>query len=87
VSLLLVESIVGDDHQGFRELLTKAKAGLNKPWLGTGLTQADVQKVDAGKREALDTAFVLATRIADLRQAIILPAEGSCTREAVGSPC
>jgi KAP family P-loop domain len=63
VTLLLVESIVGDDHAGFRELLTKAKAGLNKPWLGAGLTQADVQKVDESKREALDAAFLLATRI------------------------
>jgi predicted KAP-like P-loop ATPase len=63
VTLLLVQSIVDDDHAGFRELLTKAKAGLNKPWLAAGLTQADVQKVDAAKREALDAAFLLATRI------------------------
>lgn len=34
VLLLMVESIVGDDHAGFLELLAKAKEGLNKPWLG-----------------------------------------------------
>ncbi|MBB4383403.1 putative KAP-like P-loop ATPase [Bradyrhizobium sp. SBR1B] len=33
VTLLLVESIVGHDHAGFKELLVKAKAALNKPWL------------------------------------------------------
>jgi hypothetical protein len=63
VMLLLVESIVGDDHEGFKELLTKAKAALNKPWLGAGLLQGDIQKVDATKRQQLDAAFVLATQI------------------------
>jgi hypothetical protein len=63
VMLLLVESIVGDDHAGFKELLTKAKAALNKPWLGTGLLQGDIQKVDTSKRTELDAAFVLATQI------------------------
>lgn len=63
VTLLLVESIVGDDHDGFKELLTKAKAALNKPWLGTGLSQGDIRKVDVGKRADLDGAFLLATRI------------------------
>ena len=61
--LLLVESIVGSEHAGFKTLLGKAKDALNKPWLGTGLTQAEVQGVDADKRDALDGAFVLAARI------------------------
>jgi predicted KAP-like P-loop ATPase len=63
VLLLMIESIVGDDHAGFRGLLTKAKEGLNKPWLGARLTQAEVRGVDPGKREALDAAFVLAAQI------------------------
>jgi predicted KAP-like P-loop ATPase len=63
VLLLMVESIVGEDHAGFRALLAKAKDGLNKPWLGAGLAQIDVQAVDSGKREALDAAFVLAAQI------------------------
>jgi hypothetical protein len=63
VLLMMIESIVGDDHAGFRGLLTKAKEGLNKPWLGAGLTQAEVRGVDPGKREALDAAFVLAAQI------------------------
>ena len=34
VTLLLVESLVGDDHEGFGKLLKKAKDILNRPWLG-----------------------------------------------------
>lgn len=63
VLLLMVESIVGSDHAGFKELLAKGRDALNKPWLGTGLSQTDVQKVDGGKRAALDAAFVLAAQI------------------------
>jgi predicted KAP-like P-loop ATPase len=62
VTLLLVESIVGGDHVGFKELLTKAKAALNKPWLGTGLLQGDIQRVDSTKRAQLDAAFMLAAQ-------------------------
>jgi len=64
VTLLLVQSIVGEDHDGFGRLLDKAKDGLKKPWLSTGLAQADVQAVDKNRREALDSAFVLAQQIA-----------------------
>ena len=64
VTLLLVQCLVDEDHGGFGALLDKAKDGLRKPWLGTGLSQADVQAVDANKREALDAAFVLAQQIA-----------------------
>ena len=63
VLLLLVESIVGDEHAGFKALLTKAKGALNTPWLGTGLLQSDIQKVDPAKKAQLDAAFVLATQI------------------------
>jgi hypothetical protein len=63
VLLLLIESIVGADHAGFQSLLVTAKEALNRPWLGAGLTQAEVQAVDATKRESLDAAFVLAARI------------------------
>jgi len=63
VTLLMVESIVGSDHPGFRTLLTKAKDALNKPWLGSGLSQTDVQAVDKAKRSELDGAFVLAAQI------------------------
>jgi hypothetical protein len=45
VLLLMIESIVGDDHAGFRGLLSKGKEGLNKPWLGVGLTQAEVSDI------------------------------------------
>lgn len=63
VTLLLVQSIVGEDHAGFDELLAKAKDGLMQPWLGTGLSQADVQIVDESRKDDLNTAFVLAQQI------------------------
>ena len=66
VTLLLVQSFVGEGHEGFSKLLDKAKDGLKKPWLGTGLSQADVQAVDTNRRDALDSAFVLAQQIAPM---------------------
>jgi predicted KAP-like P-loop ATPase len=62
VLLLMIESIVGAEHAGFRTLLVKAKEALNKPWMGTGLSQGDVRAVDATAGEALDVAFVLAAQ-------------------------
>lgn len=64
VMLLLVQSLVGEDHTGFRTLLKKAKEGLKKPWLSTDLTQRDIQDVDPARREKLNSAFVLAQQIA-----------------------
>lgn len=64
VMLLLAQSLVGEDHTGFGVLLEKAKDGLKKPWLGTNLSQADVQAVDLTRRDELDAAFVLAQQIA-----------------------
>lgn len=66
VTLLLVQSIVGEDHDGFDRLLQKAKDALKKPWLGTGLSQADIQGVDAGAKDDLNSAFVLAQQIAPI---------------------
>lgn len=66
VTLLLVQSIVGEEHDGFDELLNKAKDDLKKPWLGTGLSQADIQKVDESAKDTLNSAFVLAQQIAPI---------------------
>ena len=66
VTLLLVQSIVGEDHSGFKKLLDKAKDGLKKPWLGTGWSQADIQRVDEIARDELNSAFVLAQQIAPI---------------------
>lgn len=63
VLLLLIESIVGSNHVGFKPLLGKAKDALNRPWLGESLTQAEVRGVDLQRRAELDAAFMLATRI------------------------
>ncbi|GAB4195062.1 MAG: KAP family P-loop domain protein [Wenzhouxiangellaceae bacterium] len=66
VTLLLVQSIVGEEHEGFKNLLAKVKEDLRQPWLGVSLSQSDVQAVARDKREQLDTAFVLAQRIAPM---------------------
>lgn len=63
VTLLLVESLVGDDHEGFGKLLKKAKDILNRPWLGTTLTQSDVTGVDSARKDDLIETFVLAQQI------------------------
>jgi hypothetical protein len=64
VMLLLVQSLVGEEHAGFGVLLEKAKDGLKKPWLGTDFSQADVQSVDESRRDELNATFVLAQQIA-----------------------
>ncbi len=66
VTLLLVQSIVGESHAGFKLLLDKAKEGLKKPWLRTGLSQADIQRVDENARNELNSAFILAQQIAPI---------------------
>ena len=63
VTLLLVQSIVGEDHGGFDNLLVKGKDSLREPWHGVGLSQTDVQKVDEQSKEELNSAFVLAQQI------------------------
>lgn len=66
VTLLLIQSLVGEHHQGFEQLLDKAKSHLQRPWLGTGLSQSDIQAVDTTKKDALDAAFMLAQQIAPI---------------------
>ena len=63
VTLLLVESLVGEDHEGFRALLKKAKDGLNQPWLGTAISQSDVAGVDSGLEGQLISTYLLAQQI------------------------
>lgn len=66
VTLLLVQCIVGEDHDGFKALLQKVKGDLQKPWLTASLEQNEVRAVDKDKRAELDEAFVLAQRIAPM---------------------
>lgn len=66
VTLLLVQSLVGEDHDGFKVLLDKAKETMQKPWLSTGLSQSNIQAVDNDKRGVLDSAFILAQQIAPI---------------------
>ena len=66
VTLLLVQSIVGEDHGGFHKLLVKAKDSLNTPWHGTRLSQTDIRDVEETAIDQLDSAFVLAQQIAPI---------------------
>lgn len=63
VTLLLVQRLVGEEHTGFSALLDKARKSLNQPWLGAGISQADIRSVDTARRDALDAAFILAQQI------------------------
>lgn len=63
VTLLLVQALVGEKHPGFRALLSKARESLNRPWLGAGISQTDVQAVDATKTKDLNAMFVLAQQL------------------------
>ena len=60
VTLLLVEALVGEGHEGFNTLLAKARKSLNKPWLGVGISQTDVCAVDPVRQDQLNAAFLLA---------------------------
>lgn len=63
VTLLLVQSIAGQEHIGFKDLLALARKALNQPWRGSGITLDQVRDVDKTKREELGAAFVLAQQI------------------------
>lgn len=63
VTLLLVQAIVGEKHEGFKKLLENARVSLNQPWLGASLSPQDVQRVDEARRDELNRAFVLAQQI------------------------
>ena len=62
VTLLLVEALVGEGHEGFHTLLAKARESLNKPWLNAGISQTDVCAVDPAHHDDLAAAFLLAQR-------------------------
>lgn len=63
VTLLLIERLVGEGHQGLKILVNKARASLNQPWRGGGLTQAEVRAVDTARQSELDAAHLLAQQI------------------------
>jgi hypothetical protein len=63
VTLLLVQSLVGEDHSGFPKLLASARDALNKPWLGGAVNLPDILKVDPGQKDGLNAAFTLAEQI------------------------
>lgn len=66
VTLLLAQSLVGEKDDGFKRLLAKARENLNRPWLGTGVSLADVEAVDPAKKKDLTALFVLAQQIAPI---------------------
>lgn len=66
VILLLVQTILGAEHNGFRKLLNEAKKGLRQPWKGKSLSQIRVQKADEGQKDRLGAAFLLAQQVAPI---------------------
>ena len=66
VILLLVQSVVGENHDGFKELLAKGKLSLERPWEGSALSQEDVGKIDASSKNKLNSVYVLAQQIAPI---------------------
>lgn len=63
VTLLMIESLVGQEHEGFVKLLAQAREGLNKPWLGAGLGQSEVEAVAADRKAELGATYILAQQI------------------------
>ena len=63
VTLLLTQGIVGEQAEGFKELLKKARKSLNQPWLGATIGQADVRAVAPERLKELDAAYILAQQI------------------------
>lgn len=63
VTLLLVEALVGEHHEGFAKLLRTARDRLNRPWIGAGLRQSEVRAVESTRERELDAAFLLAQQI------------------------
>ncbi|MCY3542153.1 MAG: P-loop NTPase fold protein [Gammaproteobacteria bacterium] len=66
VTLLLVQSIVGENDSGFDKLLSRAKDSLLRPWEGIGLTQEDVLSVDVQATSKLKEVYILAQQIAPI---------------------
>ena len=63
VTLLLVQSIASDGHDGFKKLVLTALELIRQPWLTADLKLDDVLKVDASKRDELTAAYQLALQI------------------------
>ena len=63
VTFLLIESMVGSDHEGFKRLLIAGKGKLNRPWMESGLQQPDVESVDDNLKDKLGKTYVLAQQI------------------------
>ena len=66
ISLLLVQSLVGGNHDGFKALLKKAKTNLNKPWLDVNITQTDLLDVDGNQQDKLGAVHILVQQIAPI---------------------
>lgn len=63
VTLLLVQSILGEDHAGFKQLIVTAREIIRQPWLTNDLDLEKVRNLDETKREELTAAYQLALQI------------------------
>lgn len=66
IILLLVQTIVGEEHTGFKSLLQQAKKLINTPWLDGKLTQEDITKIDAEKKDQLNKVYFLGEQIGSI---------------------
>ena len=55
--------MVGDDHDGFSKLITKAREVIRQPWLANSITLEDVVAVDQASKDALGAAYAFSVKI------------------------
>ncbi len=65
VTLLLVQNLVGEEHAGFKALLSEAKKGMARPWDAAPLKLEDVESVEIEKKNDLTQAYALGQRIGE----------------------
>ena len=65
VTLLLVQNVVGENDEGFKGLLEKAKAGMIRPWDAKPLELVDVKTVSTSKKSELAQAYLIGQQIGE----------------------
>ena len=63
LTLSLIQSCLGDEHQGFKKFLIGAKQQLRRPWKTGGLKQSEVEAIDATSTDDLRAAYLLGEQI------------------------
>ncbi len=63
VTLLLVQAILGEEHDGFKKLITAARDIIRQPWLSHDLSIDTVRALDTSRTQELTEAYQLALQI------------------------